>query len=161
MNRSFMKEQRKPDEIKILDFSPAFERLNRQWIERYFEMEKPDYEILLNPQEQIIDRGGAVFFAEVGNGNIVGTVALLREDEDTFKLVKLAVDENYRGHGIGEKLCLAVLEKARRRGAEKVILYSNTDLRSALRLYYRLGFTEVPLTGSDYARINIKMEYSL
>ena len=160
-----MEEQKKHSEVKILDFSPAFqadfERLNRDWIERFFEMEKPDYEILQHPQEYIIDQGGAVFFAQIENEGIVGTVALLRAEEGVCKLVKLAVDENYRGHGIGEKLCLAVIEKARQLGARKVVLYSNTDLRSALRLYYRLGFREVPLNDSDYARINIKMEYSL
>jgi ribosomal protein S18 acetylase RimI-like enzyme len=165
MNKNSMKRQRKQADIKILDFSPemqpAFERLNRQWIERYFEMEAPDYEILLNPQEQIIKQGGAIFFALFNNAEIVGTVALMREDEDSYKMVKLAVDENYQGHGIGEKLCRALLRRAEQLEAKKVVLYSNTSLKSALRLYKRLGFIEVPVKNSDYARINIKMEISL
>jgi len=160
-----MKERRKQADIKILDFSPelqpAFERLNRQWIERYFEMEKPDYEILLNPQEQIIEQGGAIFFAEFDDAGIVGTIALMPEDKDNYKMVKLAVNENYQGYGIGEKLCRALLAHAEQLKARKVVLYSNTALQSAIRLYKRLGFIEVPVDNSAYERINIKMEIFL
>ena len=64
-----MEKYKKLPEITILDFSSerarSFEQLNREWIERYFEMESPDYLMLQNPQTQIIEKGGAVFIRGV------------------------------------------------------------------------------------------------
>ena len=164
-----MTEQKKLPDIKILDFSPElqpyFEALNRRWIEAYFEMESADYETLQNAQTYIIDRGGAVLFAESaedgGGGIIVGAVALKPAGNNIFELAKMAVAENYRGRGIGEKLCRAALEKAALLGARKVILYTNSILEPALRLYRRIGFVQIPLENSDYERSDIKMEIDL
>ena len=65
--------------MKVIEFSaePAthFEQINRSWIEAYFEMEPMDEELLLNPQREIIDKGGDLLFVEE-NDQIVGTVAL-------------------------------------------------------------------------------------
>ena len=45
-------------------------------------------------------------------------------------------------------------------GLEKVILYSNTKLESAIYIYRKFGFKEVPSEeGVAYERANIKMEY--
>ncbi|HEY8562529.1 MAG TPA: GNAT family N-acetyltransferase [Pyrinomonadaceae bacterium] len=114
-----MNENKKRTDVEILDFSPAlrshFERLNRGWIERYFEMEPLDYRLLQNPETEIIEKGGAVLFAVTG-GAVVGTVALKNDGDGVFELSKMAVDENARGLGIGEALGAAALERARARG---------------------------------------------
>ena len=154
--------QKARDEIKIIDFitehQSFFETLNRQWIEIYFEMEAPDFKVLQDPQTYIIDEGGVVLFAETSCGEIVGTVALKAEDEDTFELAKMAVAEKERGRGIGRLLCEAAIERARARGAKKIVLYTNTILEPAIRLYRKLGFDEVPAGETNYKRINLKME---
>ena len=147
--------------VRIVGYRPElqrfFENLNRAWIERYFKMEAVDFEILQHPQTNIIDKGGAVLFAEL-NGQIVGTVALKYYDPETLELAKMAVDENYQGHGIGEKLGRAAIEKARELGAKKLILFTNSSLQPALRLYARLGFEKVPLEGQIFKRSDTKME---
>jgi ribosomal protein S18 acetylase RimI-like enzyme len=50
------------------------------------------------------------------------------------------------------------LEEAKKLGASKVILFSNTILGPAIHLYQKYGFQEVPLGHSEYKRSNIKME---
>lgn len=45
------------------EWAPDFARLNRQWIERYFVLEEPDRRVLEDPQGEILDAGGQVFFA--------------------------------------------------------------------------------------------------
>ena len=49
------------------------------------------------------------------------------------------------------------IKKAKKLGAQKIILYSNTILAPAIELYRKLGFVEVPVDG-PYKRSNIKME---
>jgi ribosomal protein S18 acetylase RimI-like enzyme len=51
--------------------------------------------------------------------------------------------------------------KAKALGAAKVILYSQTGLVAAIKLYRKLGFIEVPLGTGVYKRSDIKMEIDL
>lgn len=138
-----------------------FDQLNRLWIEKYFKLEPADVYVLENPEENIIQPGGAILIA-LNDLLAVGTVGLRKLNATTYELIKMAVHENSRGKGIGELLGFAVLEKARLLGAETVILYSNTTLKPALSLYQKLGFVEVPLEADvDYERCDIKMEVHL
>ncbi len=52
----------------------------------------------------------------------------------------VVVDESARGKGIGEALVRRLLELARTKGVRGVSLTSNTNRRSANRLYVRVGF---------------------
>ena len=146
--------------IEILDYRPEhqpwFEKLNRDWIEKFFAMEPPDYEILQNPSDNILKKGGSIFMARYNN-TIVGTVALKCHSPKIYELTKMAVDEMFQGKKIGRALAEAAIGRARASGAEKIVLYSNTMLGPAMALYYNLGFREIPVDG-PYKRTNIKME---
>ena len=159
-NRFFKKDLR---EIQIRDYTPAhqpsFERLNREWIEKYFWMEPVDFDVLQSPEEHIIKQGGSIIMAEFAN-EIAGTVALKRVSEKVFEFTKMAVDEKFRGKKVGQALAEAAIEKAKNKGADKIILYSNTLLAPAIALYKKIGFKEIPVDG-PYKRSNIKMELPL
>jgi GNAT superfamily N-acetyltransferase len=138
----------------------AFKRLNEEWIRRYFRIEEPDSRVLEAPQEQILDKGGHILVA-VRDGEPIGVCALLRVDDTTFELAKMAVAEHARGLGAGLLLGEAAKEKARQTGASRLILESNTILKPAIALYRKLGFTEFTGVPSEYARCNIHMEFYL
>ena len=91
------------------------------------------------------------------DGGPVGTVAMKRVSEKTFELTKMAVHEDFRGKRIGRALAETAIAWAKGSGAEKIVLYSNTMLDSAIALYRNLGFQEIPVDG-PYQRTNIKME---
>ena len=146
------------DEIKIIDYLPGhkifFKQLN--YIKKYFTVEKEDLKLLENPEEYIIKPGGAILMAE-RDGNIIGTCGLLRINDGTFELVKMAVDEKERGKRIGYLLGEAAIKKAKDLGADKIQLETNSSLIPAVNLYKKLGFTEVPLNNSEYKRCDLKM----
>jgi ribosomal protein S18 acetylase RimI-like enzyme len=54
----------------------------------------------------------------------------------------VVVDENVRGHGVGESLTAAALDIARREGAITVDLTSRPSREGANRLYQRIGFEQ-------------------
>jgi ribosomal protein S18 acetylase RimI-like enzyme len=137
-----------------------FTRLNLAWLNKYFVVEPIDEQMLSNPQDYIIDKGGLVFFATTGE-EVVGTFALLKESDGVYELSKMAVAEDHQGKHIGNLMLAFCLNEAKRIDAHKVILYSNTKLEPALHLYRKFGFVEVPLGRSDYKRSNIKMEIEL
>jgi len=136
-----------------------FERLNKHWIEKYFWMEPVDHEVLSKPEEYIINKGGFIFMATYEN-EPAGTVALKFVAEGPYEFTKMAVDEKLQGLKIGKELAAAAIQKAKEKGASKIILYSNTKLIAAIALYRKLGFQEVPLDG-PYQRSDIKLELLL
>ena len=141
-------------------YHDAFRRLNEAWISRYFRIEEPDTRVLESPQEEILDKGGHILVA-LRDGEPIGVCALLRVDDETFELAKMAVAEQARGLGAGYKLGEAAKATARAAGASRLILESNTILTPAITLYRKLGFTEFTGVPSEYDRCNIHMEVSL
>ena len=97
-------------------------------------MEPNDERVLNNPQIEIIDKGGMIFYAFY-NGVIAGTASLLKLDEDTFELGKMASTATVQGKGLGKKLLQHCIDEATAAGAKKIILYSNTKLDAAIHLY--------------------------
>lgn len=147
--------------VTIIPFSPALKEeikiLNLEWLKKYFRVEPKDELVLSDPQGEIIDKGGMIFYAKY-NGKIVGTVSLLKIDDTTFELSKMAVTDDVQGLGIGQKLIEHCLIVAKQKGIKKLLLYSNRKLLPAIYLYKKFGFIEVPLEGGVYERADIKME---
>jgi N-acetylglutamate synthase-like GNAT family acetyltransferase len=150
--------------IEIIDFSDKlkeyFKKLNVEWLEKYFAVLQSDEFILTNPVASIIEKGGYIHFAKVDN-DIVGTFALIRIDENTYEIAKMAVTEKYQNLGIGKKLMEYVIEKAKAMRIDRLILYSNTDLKVAVSMYSKFGFQIVPKTDFHNERANLKMEMIL
>lgn len=162
-----IKDQRERSEVTVVNYEPRYQKdfytLNRKWIEKYWELEPHDIEVLEDPQKHIIEKGGRIFVA-LFNGNAVGVCALCGMPEDSgydFELAKLAVSESVQRKGIGRKLCEAVIAKARESGAKRLFLESNTRLKPAIALYRKLGFKELPEYHPAYARGDIQMNLSL
>lgn len=123
-----------PDDVEILDYRPAFkndfERLNREWIEGHFKIEKSDEAMLSNPDGTIIRKGGAIFFAK-RKETIVGTCALIKHPGGVWELAKMAVTEQARGRRVGTALAVSAARRARELGAERLCLETSpTDTRA-------------------------------
>lgn len=148
--------------IDIIEFAekyaPDFARLNYEWIERYFEVEKHDREILDDPERWVIEPGGQIFFAVV-DGEAAGTVALIPAGADILELTKMAVSPRFQGRGIADQLMDRCVEYARASGARLIFLESHSKLGPALSLYKKHGFQLVPGDpNSLYARADVRME---
>jgi ribosomal protein S18 acetylase RimI-like enzyme len=150
--------------MNIIDYSPEyryyFEKFNKAWLEEYFTVEPIDEWVLGNPEEAILKDGGKIYFVET-KGQIVGTVALKWVEPGVLEMTKMAVDKETRGSGAGKLLCQTAIEKARKLGADELILYSQTSLAPAISIYRKFGFQEVPLEAGKYARADIKMSLNL
>ena len=149
------------ENIEIIAFEPSlakeFKDLNIAWLKKYFEVEPADEKVLNDPQKEIINKGGFIFFAKSGN-TVAGTVSLLKLKEDVFELAKMGVAESLQGKKIGNLLMEYCIDFAKKLDATKLVLYSNRKLLPALHLYKKFGFIEVPLENSEYKRSDIKME---
>jgi len=158
------KKLRESKAVEIVSYQPkyksAFKQLNEDWITTWFKMEEADYKILDHPEEYVIDGGGYILFA-LFDGKPAGTCALVKRDETTFELSKMAVSPEAKGKGIGWLLGNAAIEKSKEAGFKRLYLESNTVLKPAINLYYKLGFKRIAGKPSPYERSNVHMEIDL
>lgn len=150
--------------MKIHTYKPElktyFTELNRAWVEKYFKLEPIDIEQLYHPETYVLAKGGEIFFLE-HEGQIVGTVALAPMPDGEYEMIKMAVDERFQGRGFGQILCKAVIAEAKKRNLQKIILYSNSQLKAAISIYEKLGFKHLPPDSHEYTRADVKMELDL
>ncbi len=141
-------------------YHPDFRRLNLEWLEKYGLVESHDLEVLDDPEGTVIARGGQIFFAKKDE-QIVGSAGLWKESGDEYELVKMAVDPAYRGQGISKVLLEHCLAEVKRLKAKKIFLYSNSQLKTALKLYEQYGFRHVDPKNAPFETADVKMELAL
>jgi GNAT superfamily N-acetyltransferase len=153
--------------FEIVEYKPEYKikykDLNYEWLKKYFEIESSDEKILSNPEKEIIDKNGFIFFALFEN-EIIGTCTLIRHDDVNYELSKMCVTEKYQRKGAGEKLIDEVISKAYQLGLKKIFLSTNRRLTAAFNLYTKKGFKIIgtPLVGnSNYKRESINMCFNL
>lgn len=160
--------KRQLEEIKILEYDNSkksehkkfFKELNYEWLNKYFKVEIEDKKQLENPEKEILNKGGFIFFAEY-NDEIAGTAAILKRDGKTYELAKMAVKNEYQGKQIGKKLGNAVIEKVKHLKCENLYLDTSALLTPAINLYKNLGFEEVEMKDpSKYERDTFRMSYN-
>lgn len=151
------------EELKIItwdaQFKSRFHDLNMDWLQRFFptQIEDKDILVLTHPESEVLGRGGQLWFAQKGN-QIVGTCALVPRKNGEVEMIKLAVDSDHQGEGIGKQLTLKVIEESRRMKVERLSLETSSRLKPALALYSRLGFRqEEPADGYSIARSDTYM----
>ena len=139
------------------EYKTFIKTLNYEWLQKYFSVEENDVIQLSNPQEEIIDKGGRIYFA-LHNNEVVGTSSLMKVNDSEYELAKMAITDTAQGLGIGKLLLEHCLEEAKLLGAKTVSLFSNTKLETAIALYKKYGFVDIPMPSDiHYKRANIKM----
>ena len=150
--------------IEIIEYSDKyaaqFRQLNLEWLDGYNLTESHDLMVLDDPRGTILERGGAIFLAKAGD-EIVGSAALMKEHGDVYELAKMAVTKSWRGKGISKLLIEKCLEKAKEINAQKIELFSNHQLTTAIQLYEKYGFRHIPVTDSPFSTADVKMELNL
>lgn len=153
--------------LRIREFSdelaPVFHDLNAEWIERMFTLEDVDRDVLSNPRERIVDKGGVILFVEAGDLGVVGAGALKPVGDGSVELTKMAVAPAAQGRKAGEFLLRALLARAVEAGFDRLHLLTNQRCASAIHLYEKLGFVHdeeiMKAYGAGYDRCDVAMSY--
>ncbi|MEM6800493.1 MAG: GNAT family N-acetyltransferase [Bacteroidota bacterium] len=153
------------DQIKVADYTSrdkkVFASLNRAWINKYFAIEDADRMVFKNPEKYILEKGGHILMAHYRD-QAVGTVALLPHNSSEVELCRMAVNPEFQGKGIGSRLMEAAIAKVKEEAYASIILYTNTQLTAAVKLYLKYRFEEEPIEANfSYQRANLKMRHKL
>ncbi len=104
-------------------------------------------------------RGGLLV---AGDGDaLAGAIALLPLAGGACEMRRLFVRPRWRGLGLGRRLVIALLDRARAAGHARVVLETLPRMTEARALYASLGFVEAPRWRGDPVADNIYMRLDL
>ena len=84
------------------------------------------------------------YFVLIENGAVVGGVGLAEFDGDCCELQKLYLADSAKHRGLGYKLMLFIEQRARELGYSRMYIETHSNLKTAIKLYERLGYEPIP-----------------
>ena len=145
------------------ELAPHFARINLEWIEEMFVVEEMDRQMLLNPQQHVIEKGGKIWFAVHEDLGVLGTCAIINKGEGAYELTKMGVSAASRGLKVGESLLQHVIRQSIDMGVDRLYLLTNKKCEAAIHLYEKNDFEHCPSVmkefGNCYDRCDVAMEY--
>ncbi len=96
-----------------------------------------------------IDAGDYFFVGEV-DGQLVATGALTHEAEGVARIVRMSVLAGWQGCGFGRNITQFLIDHARKCGYREIVVETNADWTSAVRLYQTCGFIIEKEAPGDY-----------
>lgn len=156
-------------QVKVIPFhielSKNFYEINYEWLSEMFVLEQVDKDVLLDPQSNIIERGGQIWLAEHSELGIVGSCALIETSPGEFELTKMGVLSKARGLGIGKLLMNFILDYVKFNNLKFVYLLSSSKCEAAIPLYEKSGFEHdtniMERFASKYNRCDVAMKLNL
>ncbi|WP_197208134.1 GNAT family N-acetyltransferase [Cytobacillus firmus] len=80
-----------------------------------------------------------IWILEIG-GKRSGSISIKKVNDHTAQLGLFLVEPNVRGTGYGQKLIDTAIKFCEEMGFDNIILWTNSELKSARRIYERAGF---------------------
>jgi putative acetyltransferase len=126
------------DEVKrlILAICDEIFQLPEDVVKRFDSMSDID-----DVHSHYFDNGG-IFLVLIDAGQVVGSGAIRRLNDDICELKRMWFINEYRGRGLGMKMAQVLLEFARNQGYKKIRLdlLNPQKQTQAIELYKRMGF---------------------
>jgi len=115
---------------------------------------------------ELFQTPGSYYFIATINEEVVGGCGIFPTEnlpEGTCELVKLYLQANARGTGLGKQLMEKSMQWAKENGYTQVYLESMPELAKAVSIYEKVGFTRInqPLGNSGHCGCDIWMTKQL
>lgn len=135
--------------INIIEYNKPYKE---ELIEFILSIQKNEFNININRNDQpdlenidryYLDSGGQFWLALSHHQKIIGTIGLIRLDNNKSALKKMFVDEDYRNLKIGKKLLDKVVMTCKENNIDSIYLGTIDKLISAQHFYSNNGFQEI------------------
>ncbi|HFI0148070.1 TPA: GNAT family N-acetyltransferase [Streptococcus suis] len=141
------------------EYKEAFIAMNLAWIEEMFQVEDEDRMVLGSIEERLAN-GGEIFFAINDKGEIMASCMVAPLPSGEWEIEKFAAKKEFAGQGAGKACLQACMDFIKEKQIQKVIIVSNRKCGSAIHLYRKFGFIEIPVDKNKfpYERADIAFE---
>ena len=113
-----------------------------QWLGMDLSFQNIDNEF--NVFEKMYAKPEGCFIFALYEGKIAGGVGLRKLEEGICEMKRLYVYDDFQGKGIGKLLCNEIISISKSLGYSKMRLDTVSKLKSANKLYDKIGFKEIP-----------------
>ncbi|KHD84186.1 hypothetical protein NG54_17155 [Heyndrickxia ginsengihumi] len=141
----YMKSALTPPDVLIRTFVPGdvgyIAYLHGRLYENTYQFGKKfEYYVMKGLTEFLFDsEGGELWVAEI-NGEIVGSIAITKNNRTVAQLRWFLIDERYQGMGIGKKLMEAAIQFCVEQKYQHIFLWTVSILTAARHLYKKYHF---------------------
>ena len=125
----------------------------------YLKLQKYDDEVL-HLEHKYGEPAGRLYLVYCGE-EVAGCVGLKKLDETSCEIKRLYVRARFRGHKLGEQMVERLMADAREIGYTCILLDTLPFLRTAIQMYLRMGFYEIPSYNGSPMEHLIYMKYEL
>ena len=125
----------------------------------YLKLQKYDEEVL-HLERKYGEPPGRLYLVYCGE-EVAGCVGLKKLDETSCEIKRLYVRARFRGHKLGEQMVERLMADARAIGYRHILLDTLPFLRTAIQMYLRMGFYEIPSYNGSPMENLIYMKYDL
>ncbi|HEM5983218.1 GNAT family N-acetyltransferase [Streptococcus suis] len=141
------------------EYKEAFIAMNLAWIEEMFQVEDEDRMVLGSIEERLAN-GGEIFFAINDEGEIMASCMVAPLPSGEWEIEKFAAKKEFAGQGAGKACLQACMDFIKEKQIQKVIIVLNRKCVSAIHLYRKFGFIEIPVDKNKfpYERADIAFE---
>ena len=119
------------------------------------------YEDEIRDLEAKYGRPEGRLYLALWDGEAAGCIALRKLDEQRCEMKRLYVRPAFRGHKIGDVLVDRILQDAKAIGYRHMLLDTLPFLESAIHIYQKRGFYEIPCYNDSPVETTIFMQYDL
>lgn len=149
-----------PQEVRAL-FSEYTDMLieNDPSFAKYLTLQNYDEEIA-HLEKKYGPPWGRLYLAR-WEGQTAGCIGLRRLDSENCEMKRLYVRPEFRGRQIGDGLVRRIIADAKETGYSHMLLDTLPFLESALRMYKRFGFYEIPCYNNSPMESSIYMKLDL
>ena len=133
--------------IKVSRFKPENQEAVKSLISRIMTEEFGDA-LTAYPTDDLnqVDKSygalGEAFFVALDGDQVVGTVAIKKEDDRVALLRRLFVSPDFRGRKIGSKLIIAALKFCRDVGYQEIVFKTTSKMTAAILICQKSGFVQ-------------------
>ncbi|TCT20351.1 acetyltransferase (GNAT) family protein [Melghiribacillus thermohalophilus] len=114
----------------------------------YFSEVREDFNPDLHDIVSTYSQKGYIFLVGLIDQKVICTGALIREDEQTGRMVRLSVAKAYRRQGLAKRMIEELEKQAFILGYSKIVIETTRGWEKPIRLYLDLGY-QIDYTTSD------------
>ncbi len=98
------------------------------------------------------------FLVNVMEGKVIATGALIEEDANTGRIVRMSVRREFRRSGIGRRILDELKEGAKARGFRRLVVETTSSWENVVRFYVANGF-EISGYREEDGEVDFVMEF--